>query len=144
MASKVGPSNLSSILRVIGAMDDHNEDHPPTRSSSPKDWSDLIERVRAAAARVKEVEAESHEQEEKVRELLDRVRDDMKLAHDKIRIAEANARDVQIRADALLKAADERVKSAEERARVAEDWLARIARTISEEFDASRAGRLDE
>ena len=109
-----------------------------TRHSAPEDWSDLVERVRMTAARIREVEADAQEQELRVRDLLERVREDIKAAHDRTQAAEAHARDVQIRTESLLKAADERVKAAEERARIAESWLTLVRKTFAEEFEAAK------
>ncbi len=137
-----GPTSLANILRVIGPLDKLSSDLPPTRHSPPQDWSDLIERVRAAAARVREVEADAQEQELRVRELLDRVREDMKAANERALAAETHARDVQIRTEALLRAAEERVRTAETRAQMAEEWLAQVSQTIVDEFHGPAAERL--
>lgn len=134
--------SLTSILRVIGPLDKLSSDLPPTRYSPSQDWSDLIERVRSAAARVREVEADAHEQELRVRELLERVREDMKAANERAAAAEAHVRDVQTRTDALLRAANERVKAAEDRAKTAEEWLAQISQTLEEEFNGVEATKL--
>lgn len=130
--------SLSNVLRVIGPLDGLSMDMPLTRHSPPEDWSDLIERVRVTAARVREVEADAEEQELRVRDLLERVREDIKAANDRTQAAEAHARDIQIRTEALLKAADERVKAAEERARIAESWLTLLRKTFVEEFEAAK------
>ncbi|WP_026597009.1 hypothetical protein [Methylobacterium sp. 77] len=133
---------LAGILRVISPSDRASADAPLNHRSTPQDWSDLIERVRTAATRVREAEADAHEQEMRVRELLDRVREDMKAAHERIRVAEAHAQEIQNRSDALLRAAEARARDAEERARTAEAWLAKIATTIAEEFAAKDERRL--
>lgn len=137
-----GQASLANILRVIGPLDKLSSDLPLTRHSPPQDWSDLIERVRAAAARVREVEADAHDQELRVRELLDRVREDMKAVNDRALAAEAHARDVQARTDALLRAAEERVRAAETRAQIAEEWLAQVSQTIVDEFNGPVPERL--
>ena len=129
---------VSSVLRVVGPSDGLFSDLPLTRHSAPEDWSDLVDRVRTTAARVREVEADAQEQESRVRDLLERVREDIKAAHDRTQAAEAYAREVQIRSEALLKAADERVKAAEERARIAESWLTLVKKTFVEEFDGAK------
>ncbi len=129
---------LASILRVIGPLDNLSLDTAPTRESPSHDWSDLIEKVREAANRVRQAEADSQEQELRVREVLERVREDMKVANERAIAAEVNARDVQLKTDALLKAASARVEAAENRARIAEEWLAKVSQAIVEEFD--RAG----
>ena len=127
-------AHLSNVLRLVGPLDDIDGGVPPTRRSSPQDWSKLIDRVRHAANHAREVEAQAHEQELRVQEVLDRVREDVKNAADRVRAAEARTLEIQNRADALLKAADERVKAAEERARIAEEWLTRVYDTIASEF----------
>ena len=129
---------VSSVLRVVGPSDGLPSNKPPARESAPDDWSDLVDRVRATAARVREVEADAAEQELRVRDLLERVREDIRAAHDRTQAAEAHARDVQIRSEALLKAADERVRAAEERARIAESWLTLVKKTFAEEFDGAK------
>ncbi|MDR7035834.1 MULTISPECIES: hypothetical protein [Methylobacterium] len=129
-----GEERLTSVLRLMNSSGDPSNSAPPTRRSSPEDWTQLIERVRTAASRVREVETQAQEQELRVQDLLERVREDMASANERVKAAEAHARDIQMRADALLKAADERVKAAEERARLAEEWLARIYDTIASEF----------
>jgi predicted transcriptional regulator len=126
--------HLNSVLRLITPADEVADKLPPTRRSSPEEWSHLIERVRSAATRVREVETEAHEQELRVHELLERVREDIANANERVKAAEAHTREIQARADALLKAADERVRVAEERARIAEEWLARVYDTIASEF----------
>ena len=131
---------LASILRVIGPLDTLSLDEAPTRHSPSRDWSDLIEKVREAATRVREAEAAAQEQELHVREVLERVREDMKVANERAVAAEANARDVQLKTDALLKAARARVEAAETRAQIAEEWLAKVSQAIVTEFDkADRA-----
>lgn len=135
-------SSLASILRVVNPSDRLSADAALNHRATPQDWSDLIDRVRMAANRVREAEADAHEQETRVRELLDRVREDMKVAHERIKAAEAHAQEIQTRSDALLKAADARTKDAEERARTAEAWLAKISSTITEEFAAKDEKRL--
>ncbi|KAB1072906.1 hypothetical protein F6X53_27705 [Methylobacterium soli] len=127
-------AHLSSVLRLISPADEIADKSPPTRRSSPEEWSHLIERVRSAATRVREVETEAHEQELRVQELLERVREDITSANERVKAAETHTREIQLRADALLKAADERVRAAEERARIAEEWLARVYDTVASEF----------
>lgn len=129
-------AQLSTVLRLVGPLDDIAGGTAPTRRSSPQDWAKLIDRVRNAASHAREVEAQAHEQELRVQEVLDRVREDVRNAAERVRAAEARAADIQSRADALLRAADERVKAAEERARVAEEWLTRVYDTIASEFGA--------
>ena len=127
-------THLSGVLRFINPSEEIESSAPPTRRSSPQEWSHLIERVRSAATRVREVETEAHEQELRVQELLERVREDIANANERVKAAEAHTRENQARADALLKAADERVRAAEERARIAEEWLGRVYDTIASEF----------
>ncbi|TXM66242.1 hypothetical protein [Methylobacterium sp. WL120] len=127
-------AELANVVRLIGRLDDIGGGLPPTRRSSPQDWSLLIDRVRHAATHAREVEAQAQEQEQRVHELLERAREDLKLAAERVRDAEARTADIQSRADVLLNAADERVKAAEERARIAEEWLSRVYDTIANEF----------
>lgn len=133
--SESGPeAQLTKVLRLVGPLDDIGGGLPPTRRSSPQDWSLLIDRVRHAATRAREVEAQAQDQEQRIQELLERAREDLKLAAERVRAAEARTADIQGRADVLLNAADERVKAAEERARIAEEWLSRVYDTIANEF----------
>lgn len=141
-AANNGDKNLTNVLRVFSSVGEGSSSSAPTRNSSSQDWSKLIDRVRSAAIRVKEVEADAREQEFRVREILQSVQEDIKLANERVRLAETNARDIQARADALLKAADDRVKAAEERARVAEEWLTQLSITIIDGFEAGNAERL--
>jgi hypothetical protein len=127
-------THLTGMLRLINPSEAIDTSAPPTRRSSPQEWSHLIERVRSAATRVREVETEAHEQELRVQDLLERVREDIANANERVKAAEAHTREIQARADALLKAADERVRAAEERARIAEEWLGRVYDTIASEF----------
>lgn len=134
------PGNASSssiVLRVISSSDEGLSEIPPNQYPPAGDWSDLVNRVRTTAARVREVEANAEEQEFRVREILEKVREDIKAANDRVQAAEAHALDIQKRAGALLAAADERVKAAEERARVAESWLSLVKKTFAEEFKGS-------
>lgn len=133
---------LTNVLRVFGSSGESSYNTPPNRNSSPQDWSKLIDRVRSAALRVREVEADAHEQEMRVREILKNVQEDIKSANERVRAAEAHARDIQARADALLRVADDRVKAAEERARVAEEWLTQLSITIIDGFEGGNAERL--
>ncbi|WP_156647710.1 hypothetical protein [Methylobacterium sp. Leaf87] len=135
-------AKLTNVLRVFGSSGDGYAQSAPNRNSPPQDWSQLIERVRSAALRVREVEADAHDQELRVRELLKNVQEDIKTANERVRAAEAHARDIQNRADALLKAADDRVRAAEERARVAEEWLTQLSITIIDGFGDSKTERL--
>lgn len=125
---------LSNVLRLVDAYDDLEAEAPPTRRSSARDWAKLIDRIREAAARSREIEAQAHEQELRVQDLLDRAREDIQAAAERVRAADARAAEMQARTEKLLKSADERVTAAEERARVAEEWLARVYDTISHEF----------
>ena len=122
-------------------MDTFSLDVAPTRHSPSRDWSDLIEKVREAANRVREAEAAAEQQELHVREVLERVREDMKVANERAVAAEANARDIQLKTDALLKAASARVGAAENRAQIAEEWLAKVSQAIVAEFDEAGSPR---
>ncbi|MFC5552319.1 hypothetical protein ACFPQ7_00010 [Methylobacterium iners] len=130
----VADGSLSKVLRLVGSFDDLESEVPPTRRSSARDWAKLIDRIREAAARSREVEAQAHEQELRVQDLLDRAREDIQAAAERVRAADARAAELEARTEKLLKSADERVTAAEERARVAEEWLARVYDTISQEF----------
>ena len=134
-------ARLSKVLRLVGPLDDIGGGLPPTRRSSPQDWSLLIDRVRHAATHAREVEAQAQEQEQRLRDLLERAREDLKLAAERVRTAEARTADIQSRADVLLNDADERVKSAEERARIAEEWLSRVYDTIANEFSVEATAK---
>ncbi|GJD95030.1 hypothetical protein ACFPQ7_18110 [Methylobacterium iners] len=130
-----GNNSLSNVLRLVGSFDElESQAPPPTGRSSARDWTKLIDRIREAAARSREIEAQAHEQELRVQDLLDRAREDIQAAAEQVRAADARAAEMQARTEKLLKAADERVTAAEERARVAEEWLARVHDTISQEF----------
>jgi len=126
------------VLRVISPSDEFSSDLPTGRRLHPQDWSELVDKVRMTAARIRELEADAQDQELHVRELLEKVREDIKAANDRVQAAEAHAVDVQRRAGALLAAADERVKAAEERARIAESWLLLVKKAFTEEFDRSK------
>lgn len=141
-ADENSEKKLTNVLRVFGSAGEGAYNTPPNRNSPSQDWSKLIDRVRSAALRVREVEAEAHEQELQVRDILQRVQEDIKSANERVRAAEAKARDIQARADALLRAADERVKAAEERARVAEEWLTQLSITIIDGFEGGKSERL--
>ena len=134
-------AQLSKVVRLIGPLDDIGGGLPPTRRSSPQDWSQLIDRVRHAATHARQVETEAQEQEQRVNELLERAREDIQNAAERVRTAEARTADIQNRADALLNAADARVKAAEERARIAEEWLSRVYDTIASEFSVEAAAK---
>ncbi|GJE72979.1 hypothetical protein CHKEEEPN_4540 [Methylorubrum podarium] len=125
--------SLTSILRLVQTDADASVSvmAPP---SSSQDWANLIERVRAAAHRTREVEAQAQEQEQRVHELLERVRDDIKLASERVRAAETRAANVQAQAEQRIRAAEERAEAAEERARIAEDWLKQVHEAIVSEF----------
>lgn len=131
---QIGDASLTNVLRVIGPFDDLAADTTSARRPPPKDWSMLIDRVRNAANRMRDVEAEAHEQELRVQQLLERVREDIRESEERVKESDARVREANARAAALLKAADERVQEAEERARVAEEWLSRIHETIAGEF----------
>ena len=126
---------LSSILRVVRAADGHDA-APPSPPASAQEWAGLIDRVRAAAGRAREVEAQAQEQELRVQDLLERVREDVAAAGERVRAAEARALNIQAQAEARLRAAEARAEAAEERARIAEEWLARVHETITSEFAA--------
>ncbi len=122
---------LTNILRFV-----HSEAEPGASAhlSSPQDWTNLIERVRAAAHHTRAVEAQAQEQEQRVQELLERVREDIKLASEKVRSAEAKAANVQAHAELRIRAAEERAAAAEERARIAEAWLKQVHEAVTSEF----------
>lgn len=126
--------SLTSILRLVQSDSEASAapaDGPP---SSSQDWANLIERVRAAAHRTREVEAQAQEQEQRVHDLLERVREDVKLASERVRAAETRAANVQAQAEQRIRAAEERAEAAEERARIAEDWLKQVHEAIVSEF----------
>ncbi len=127
---------LPSILRIVHA--NLEQDPLPSAASLPsnEDWSSLIDRVRAAAVRARDVEAQAQEQEQRVQELLERVREDIKRAGDKVRAAEIKAAKIEADADLRIRAAEDRAAAAEERARIAEDWLRRVHEVISDEFSS--------
>lgn len=135
-------AHLGQVLRLIGPFEELSAPVPPTRRSSPQEWSSLIERVRSAASHVRDVEAQAHEQELRVQDLLERVRVDIKKANDRVQAAETRTQEVQARAEALVRAADERAQAAEERARIAEEWLARVYETINTEFTLDPASKI--
>jgi hypothetical protein len=118
---------------VISPSDELSSDLPAAQRSHSQDWSELVDRARMTAARIRELEADAEDQELHVRELLEKVREDIKAANDRMQTAEAHALDVQRRAGALLAAAEERVKAAEERARIAESWLLQVKKAFTED-----------
>lgn len=124
--------SLTSILRLVQT--DADTSVSVAAPSSSQDWANLIERVRAAAHRTREVEAQAQEQEQRVHELLERVREDIKLASERVRAAETRAANVQAQAEQRIRAAEERAEAAEERARIAEDWLKQVHEAIVSEF----------
>lgn len=126
--------SLTSILRLVQSDADANASVVVASPSSSQDWANLIDRVRAAAQRTREVEAQAQEQEQRVHELLERVRDDVKLASERVRAAETKAANVQAQAEQRIRAAEERAEAAEERARIAEDWLKQVHEAIVSEF----------
>ncbi|WP_375409421.1 hypothetical protein [uncultured Methylobacterium sp.] len=126
--------SLTSVLRLIGSFDDLEGVAPPARKSPVQDWSKLIDRIRDASTRAREVEAQSQEQELRVQQLLNCAREDVKAAAERVRAADARVAETQARSEALLKAAEERVNAAEERARIAEEWLTQVYETIATEF----------
>lgn len=128
--------SLSSILRLVQPSHEPAPSMSDTHPSTAQDWSNLIERVRAAANHTREVEAQAQEQEQRVQEILERVREDIKLASEKVRAAEAKAANVQAHAEMRIRAAEERAEAAEERARIAEDWLKQVHEAIASEFSA--------
>lgn len=128
------PDSLTSILRLVQSDTEASAIPVAAPPSSTQDWANLIERVRAAAHRTREVEAQAQEQEQRVHELLERVRDDIKLASERVRAAEARAANVQAQAEQRIRAAEERAEAAEERARIAEDWLKQVHEAIVSEF----------
>ena len=126
--------SLTSILRLVQTDTDAGVSVPVAAPSSSQDWANLIDRVRAAAHRTREVEAQAQEQEQRVHELLERVREDIKLASERVRTAETKAATVQAQAEQRIRAAEERAEAAEERARIAEDWLKQVHEAIVNEF----------
>ena len=126
--------SLTSILRLVQSDAGAGAAAAVGTPSSPQDWTSLIERVRAAAHRTREVEAQAQEQEQRVHELLELVRDDIKLASERVRAAEARAANIQALAEQRIRAAEERADAAEERARIAEDWLKQVHEAIVSEF----------
>lgn len=127
---------LPSILRIVHAS--LEQDPMPSAPSLPsnEDWTGLIDRVRAAAVRARDVEAQAQEQEQRVQELLERVRVDIKHASDKVRTAETKAARIEADAELRIRAAEDRAAAAEERASIAEDWLRRVHEVISDEFSS--------
>ena len=109
--------------------------------SAPRDWSDILTSVQAAARHVRDVEMRVHEQRQRLRELITQVREHLLSVRDRAEAAEAREQEVRSQAEAAIKAAEERARVAEERARVAETWLARIADVIREEFPNPCAAR---
>ena len=95
--------SLTSILRLVQSDADANASLVVASPSSSQDWANLIDRVRAAAQRTREVEAQAQEQEQRVHELLERVRDDVKLASERVRAAETKAANVQAQAEQRIR-----------------------------------------
>lgn len=133
-----GQPSASPVLRVISPPGELSSDLPAARRSPSQDWSELVDRVRMTANRIRELKADAEDQEIHVRDLLEKVREDIKAANDRMQTAEAHALDVQKRAGALVAAAEERAKAAEERARTAESWLLLVKKAFTEEFDRSK------
>lgn len=135
------PATLPSILRVVHASLEQNPLASAASPPSSQDWTNLIERVRAAAVHARNVEAQAQEQDQRVEELLIRVREDVKRAGDKVRAAEAKAARIEADAELRIRAAEDRAAAAEERASIAEDWLRRVHEVISDEFSSITVGQ---
>ncbi|WP_243931334.1 hypothetical protein [Methylobacterium sp. J-076] len=108
---------------------------------SGSDWSVLIERIRASAARVREVEAQASERETLIEGILERVRADLGAAEERVRVAEAQTARAEAAAAERIRAAEARLAEAEARARTSEEWLKRIHETIFSEFAVIDEGR---
>ncbi|MCJ2125866.1 hypothetical protein [Methylobacterium sp. J-077] len=132
-------ADLSNLLRIVSSTD--AQTHVSIPQPSPKDWSGLIDLVRAAARQAREVQAQARQQEARFEEALQRARDGIIASDERAHIAEAIGREAQLcaevhvtAAEGWAKAAEERARKAEQHARDAEGWLARVQETILSEF----------
>ncbi len=134
-------TTLPSILSIVHAVLEQAPSITAALPSSSQDWTNLIERLRAAAAHARYVEARAQEQDQRVEDLLVRVREDVKRASDKVRAAEAKAARIEADAELRIRAAEDRAAAAEERASIAEDWLRRLHEVVSDEFSSITLGQ---
>lgn len=130
-------ASLTKLVRMVRPSS--GQAAPSISPSSPQEWTVLIERVRAAAARSREVESQAQEQELRVQKLLESVREDLAAAAERVRAAEMRASNIQAQADMRVRAAEERAEAAEARARTAEEWLQRVHEVMLNEFTAPQA-----
>lgn len=132
-------TDLSDLLRIVSSTD--GPTHPSIPQTSPKDWSGLIDLVRAAARQARQVKAQAREQEARFEKALQQARDGIIASDERAHRAEAMAHEAQLCAEVRVtaaegwaKAADERARAAEQHARHAEGWLTRVQDTILSEF----------